>query len=84
MTKMTYEELVQALLDRVKNDVDKREGSVIFDAIAPCAYFLTQKDFSWIISLTWFFRILPLESIWTEQLEGGALSANLQRQQYAR
>ena len=42
MTKMTYEELVQALLDRVKNDVDKREGSVIFDAIAPCAYFLTQ------------------------------------------
>lgn len=45
MTKMTYEELVQALLDRVKNDVDKREGSVIFDAIAPCAYFLTQMGF---------------------------------------
>lgn len=42
---MTYEELLQAMLDRVPSDVDKREGSVIYDALAPCAYFLTQQNF---------------------------------------
>lgn len=42
---MTYEELLQAMLDRVPSDVDKREGSVIYDALAPCAYFLAQQDF---------------------------------------
>ena len=42
---MTYEELVRAILDRVPSDVDKREGSIIFDAVAPCAYFLTQQNF---------------------------------------
>lgn len=43
--KMTYEELLRAMLDKVPNDVDKREGSVIYDALAPCAYFLTQQNF---------------------------------------
>ncbi len=42
---MTYEELVQAMLNKVSSDVDKREGSLIFDAVAPCAYFLTQMKF---------------------------------------
>ena len=42
---MTYEELLQAMLDKVPNDVDKREGSIIYDALAPCAYFLTQQSF---------------------------------------
>lgn len=42
---MTYEELLQAMLDRVPSNVDKREGSIIYDALAPCAYFLAQQDF---------------------------------------
>ena len=42
---MTYEELVKAMLDKVTSDVDKREGSLIFDAVAPCAFFLTQQKF---------------------------------------
>ena len=42
---MTYEELVQAILDRVPSDVDNREGSIIYDAVAPCAYFLVQQNF---------------------------------------
>lgn len=42
---MTYEKLLQAMLDRVPSDVDKREGSVIYDALAPCAYFLAQQNF---------------------------------------
>lgn len=41
----TYEELLQKMLDKVPNDVDKREGSIIYDALAPCAYFLAQQNF---------------------------------------
>lgn len=40
---VTYEEILQGMLNRVPSNVDKREGSVIFDAIAPCAYFLAQQ-----------------------------------------
>ncbi len=43
--KMTYEKLLQAMLDKVPDNVDKREGSVIYDAIAPCAFFLAQQNF---------------------------------------
>lgn len=42
---MTYEEILQGMLDRVPSNVDKREGSIIYDALAPCAYFLAQQYF---------------------------------------
>ena len=42
---MTYEELLQAMLEKAPGNVDKREGSIIYDALAPCAYFLTQQNF---------------------------------------
>ncbi|QIB68645.1 baseplate J/gp47 family protein [Aminipila butyrica] len=35
--QMTYELLLQRMLDRVPSDVDKREGSIIYDALAPAA-----------------------------------------------
>lgn len=35
---MTYEEILQDALGRIPNTFDKREGSVIYDAIAPCCY----------------------------------------------
>ena len=35
---MTFEEILQRALDRVPDSFDKREGSVIYDAIAPAAY----------------------------------------------
>ena len=35
---VTYESILQEALDRVPDDVDKREGSVIYDAIAPCCF----------------------------------------------
>lgn len=44
--EMTYENILQQMLDRVTSDVDKREGSVIFDALAPAAYFLQISFFS--------------------------------------
>lgn len=42
---MTYEEILQEMLSRVPSNVDKREGSIIYDALAPCAYFLAQQNF---------------------------------------
>lgn len=38
----TYEAILQRMLDRVPNDIDKREGSVIYDALAPAAAELAQ------------------------------------------
>ncbi len=35
--KITYEVILQRMLDRIPNDFDKREGSVIYDALAPAA-----------------------------------------------
>lgn len=45
MSYLTYEGLLQSMLDKVPGNVDKREGSIIYDALAPCAYFLAQQNF---------------------------------------
>lgn len=42
---MTYDVILQDMLSRVTSDVDKREGSVIYDALAPAAYHLAQMYF---------------------------------------
>jgi uncharacterized phage protein gp47/JayE len=34
---MTFEEILERMLERVPEDIDKREGSIIYDALAPCA-----------------------------------------------
>jgi uncharacterized phage protein gp47/JayE len=36
--QMTFEHILQRMLNRVPNNVDKREGSVIYDALAPAAW----------------------------------------------
>lgn len=43
---MTYEKILERMLSRVPDTFDKREGSVIYDAIAPSAYecFLLYQD----------------------------------------
>lgn len=38
----TYEAILTRMLDRVTNDVDKRAGSIIYDALAPAAAELAQ------------------------------------------
>ena len=43
---MTYENILNDMLSRVPGDVDKREGSIIYDALAPCAYQLAQTYFN--------------------------------------
>lgn len=33
----SYEEILEAMLNNVSDDIDKREGSIIYTALAPCA-----------------------------------------------
>lgn len=40
---MTFETILKQMLDRVPNILDKREGSVIYNALAPAAVELAQK-----------------------------------------
>ncbi|SHH76205.1 Uncharacterized phage protein gp47/JayE [Caloranaerobacter azorensis DSM 13643] len=42
---MTYENILNDMLNRVPNNVDKRPGSIIYDALAPCAYKLAETYF---------------------------------------
>lgn len=35
--QMTFEFILDRMLDRVPDTVDKREGSIIYDALAPAA-----------------------------------------------
>lgn len=39
---MTYEVILQRMLDKIPDTLDKREGSVIYDALAPAAFELAQ------------------------------------------
>lgn len=43
---MTYNAILEDMLSRVTSDVDKREGSVIYDALAPCAYKLAEAYYN--------------------------------------
>ena len=43
---MTYEAILEEMLGQISDDVDKREGSIIYDALAPCAYQLAQAYFA--------------------------------------
>lgn len=35
---MTYENILDRMLERIQDDIDKREGSMIFNALAPAAF----------------------------------------------
>lgn len=41
LEEYTYEYLKESILEHVPDDIDKREGSIIFDAIMPAAYELS-------------------------------------------
>ena len=56
------------MLNRVSNDVDKREGSVIYDALAPAAYFLADQYFQLSNFVDLCFPGHSGRSIWTVPL----------------
>lgn len=39
---ITYEDILRRMLDRIPSNIDKREGSIIYDALAPAAVELKQ------------------------------------------
>ena len=43
---MTYEKIMERMLARVPNSMDKREGSVMWDALAPAAKELEDMYFA--------------------------------------
>lgn len=45
LEEMTYENILEMMLSRLPEEVDKREGSIFYDALAPCAYVLAQSFF---------------------------------------
>lgn len=49
---MTFEVIIQRMLDAVPNAVDKREGSIIYNALAPAAVELQNMyiEFDWILN----------------------------------
>ncbi len=42
MFDLTFEEILERMLERVPSDMDKREGSIIYDALAPAALELSK------------------------------------------
>ena len=40
--EMTFDVIMDRMLDRIDDEYDKREGSIIYDALAPAAYELAQ------------------------------------------
>ena len=42
---MTFENILNDMLERIPSDIDKREGSIIYDALAPAAYKLAEAYF---------------------------------------
>ena len=42
LEKYTFDFLIEEALDRVPNTIDKREGSIIYDALAPACYELSE------------------------------------------
>ncbi|MEV2910698.1 baseplate J/gp47 family protein [Paenibacillus larvae] len=52
--EQTFEAIMKRMLDRISGDVDKREGSVIYDALAPIAFSLSEAyadlDINWNLS----------------------------------
>lgn len=74
---MTFEEILQGMLARVPSNVDKREGSVIYDALAPCAYFLAQQNFQ----LENFVDLVFADTAVGEYLDRAASVFNIIRKQ---
>lgn len=54
-SNMTYENILNDMLSRVPSNVDKREGSIIYDAIAPTAFKLSETYFNLSTFIDLFF-----------------------------
>ena len=74
---MTYENILNNMLSRVTNDVDKREGSIIYDAIAPCAFKLAETYFL----LGNYIDLMFIDTAVGEYLDRACLSYGIERKE---
>lgn len=65
MFEVEYEDILQRMLDRVPDSIDKRQGSIIYDALAPAAAELVQAY----IYLDFVASKLNVENLEGEELE---------------
>lgn len=45
--EQTYEAILQRMMDRIPDGMDKREGSIIYDALAPLRLSLPRCTWNW-------------------------------------
>lgn len=62
---MTFENILKRALDRVPNSLDKRQGSIIYDSIAPAAAELAQTY----IEMNYIYNKLDAENLEESELE---------------
>ena len=67
MFEVDYEDILQRMLDRVPDSIDKRQGSIIYDALAPAAAELTQA---------YIYVDFVVAKLDVENLEGDELDRN--------
>lgn len=72
---MTYENILNDMLSKVPSDIDKREGSVIYDALAPCAFQLAQTYFN----LDNYINLFFVDTAVGEYLDRNAADYGLRR-----
>ena len=73
--EMTYENILNDMLERIPNDIDKRPGSIIYDALAPCAYKLAETYFK----LNNFINLFFIDTAVGEYLDRKAADYNIIR-----
>lgn len=60
-----YEYYLKEMLDRVPDTLDKREGSIIYNTLAPCAFLLAQHTYM----LAYMFQLLFADTAEAEWLD---------------
>lgn len=76
-SNMTYENILNDMLSRVTNDIDKREGSPIYMALAPCAYKLAETYFM----LNNFIDLFFIDTAVGEYLDRSCMPYGIRRKQ---
>lgn len=74
---MTFEEILERMLSKVPTDVDKREGSIIYDALVPAAIELAQMY----IELAYFNKISYADEATGEYLTKRCAERGIMRKQ---
>lgn len=65
MIEIEYEDILQRMLDRIPDTFDKRQGSIVYDALAPTAAELTRSY----IYLDFIISKLNIENLEDEELD---------------